>query len=302
MTINTESLNQLLNVLVQLMIVVIPILLSWIIRNYVKSSNAERGTAAIVRLANAGIDFVENLDNTGSLNLPPDYKKGVYKLKLATEFLEGELQRAGIKMTTEEAQQWISSEFQKRVGEVRPVKDIAALTSESAGLVLDLEKRGVLQHPAEVERQEYLTELIADLVQAKLATKNWNNVPRDELVTAARSELLTRFGGRSSPRRSARSFGHPGARGSRFRSEAENRGSTVRATRYERRGCGTGRCHRMAADRGCQARDGREFHADRASCDECIASPDTIEKQRGSCSCLLGLESSDKEGHWGTAQ
>ena len=169
MTINTESLNQLLNVLVQLMIVVIPILLSWIIRTYVKSSNAERGTAAIVRLANAGIDFVENLDNTGSLNLPPDYKKGVYKLKLATEFLESELERAGIKMTAEEAQKWISSEFQKRIGEVRPVKDIAALTSESADLVLDLEKRGLLERPPQIERQAHLTELVADLVQARLS-------------------------------------------------------------------------------------------------------------------------------------
>jgi Bacteriophage holin of superfamily 6 (Holin_LLH) len=199
MTISTESLNQLLNVLVQLMIIVIPILLSWIIRTYVKSSNAERGTAAIVRLANAGIDFVENLDNTGSLNLPPDYKKGVYKLKLATDFLESELQRAGIKMTTEDAQKWISSEFQKRTGEVRPVKDISALTSESADLVLDLEKRGILERPPQVERQAYLAELVADMVQARLTAQNWTNVPREELVTAARSELLTRFAAGGTP-------------------------------------------------------------------------------------------------------
>ena len=169
MTINTESLNQLLNVLVQLMVVVIPILLSWIIRTYVKSSNAERGAAAIVSLADAAIRLVEKKDGDGTLNVPPEYKKGVYKLKLATEFLQSELERAGIKMTEKEAQNWISSQFQKRIGEVRPVKDIAALASESADLVLDLEKRGILECPPQIERQAHLTELVADLVQARLS-------------------------------------------------------------------------------------------------------------------------------------
>jgi len=199
MTINPESLNQFLNVLVQLMVVVIPILLSWIIRTYVKSSNAERGTAAVVMLANAGIDFVENLDKTGSLNLPPEYKTGVYKLKVAAEFLQSQLEQQGIKMTTEEAQKWVASEFQKRTGEVRPVKDIAALTSESADLVLDLEKRGVLERPPQIERLAYLTELVADLVQAKLAEKSWTNVPREELVIAARSKLMARLAAGGTP-------------------------------------------------------------------------------------------------------
>src|SRR3972149_5306826 len=110
-----------LDILVQLLVVVIPILLSWFVRTYVKSSTAEKEVAAIVRLSNAAIDFVENLDKRGELALPPDVKKGSHKLKLAAEWMESELKRAGISVTDDEAKKWIASEFQKRMGGVPPV-------------------------------------------------------------------------------------------------------------------------------------------------------------------------------------
>src|SRR5215216_6346630 len=101
--------KDLLDILVQVIVLVIPIVLSWFIRTYIRSSTVENNLAAITRMSNAAIDYVENLDKRGDLALPPEVKKGGYKLKLASQWLESELQRAGIKIDDEQASKWVAS-------------------------------------------------------------------------------------------------------------------------------------------------------------------------------------------------
>jgi hypothetical protein len=181
-----------LDVLIQLLVLVIPIVISWFIRTYVRASAVETDLAAIVRLSNAAIDYVENLDKRGELVLPPEVKKGGYKLKLAAQWLEAELKRAGVKMTEEQAEKWISSEFQKRVGDVRPVATIAELTRAAVDLIQDLERSKLVELPSDVDRTTYLAGLAADWVVAELA-KRGANVSREEALTWVRAELLQRL-------------------------------------------------------------------------------------------------------------
>lgn len=184
-----------LDIVLQLIVLVVPIVISWFIRTYVKGTVSEKNLAAIVRLSNSAIDFVENLDNNKQLNVPPGAQKGVEKLKLAANWLEGELNRAGIKMTDEEAQKWISSEFQKRVGDIRPVTQIAEVTHSAVDLILNVERTNMVELPPEVDRIAYLAGLAADWSLAQLAMKKWTNISREEALTWARAELVQRLQG-----------------------------------------------------------------------------------------------------------
>jgi hypothetical protein len=184
--------KDLLDILIQVLIVVIPILLTWFIRTYVRGSAAEKDLAAIVRLSNAAIDYVENLDKRDELHLPPEVKKGGYKLKLAGQWLEAELQRAGIKMTTARAQQWIASEFQKRVGDVCMVGTIAQLTRTAVDLIQALERSELIELLLDVDRITYLAEMAADWVLAELAQRG-ASISREEALTWVRAELFQRL-------------------------------------------------------------------------------------------------------------
>lgn len=185
----STQLQEFLNAIVQLMIVIIPIAITWFIRNYVKGTQSEKDIAAVVQLSNSAIDFVENLDSRGALNLPPDVKKGVYKLQVGSQWLVGELQRNGIKMSQDEAEKWLASEFQKRMGDVRPVKDIAEVTKTAIEIVMQMQRAGALQLPPDVDQITYLAELAADWILTHLPG-SWTNITRDEALTWARAELL----------------------------------------------------------------------------------------------------------------
>jgi hypothetical protein len=181
--------KDLLDVLVQVLVLVIPIVIAWFINTYVKGSKYEKDAAAIVQLSNSAIDLVENMDTRGALNLPPDAKKSVYKLQLASQWLNGELNRAGIKMSEEDAKNWITSEFQKRMGDVRPVKQIAELSQQAMDLILNLEQSGAIKVPPDADRIAYLGGLAADWALAHLPS-SWTNITRDEVFTWTRAELL----------------------------------------------------------------------------------------------------------------
>lgn len=181
-----------LDIVIQVLVVVIPIVLAWYFRTYVRGTAAEKDWAAIIRLSNSAIDYVENLDTQDKLELPPEVKKGAYKLKLAGEWLESELQRAGIKMTDEEAQRWIASEFQKRMGDVRMVGTIAQLTCMALDLIQGLEQSKLIEIPPEMDRISYLTELAADWVLAELARRG-ASISREEALSWVRAELVRRL-------------------------------------------------------------------------------------------------------------
>ena len=187
-----EPSKDVLDVLVQGLIVIIPIVISWFIRTYVRSSAAETQIASIIRLSNAAIDYVENLDRRGDLALPPDVKKGGYKLKIASQWAESELKRTGITISNEEASKWISAEFQKRVGDLRPVNLIAEVTVKAVDLIQGLEQRQQLAPPPGIDQISYLAELAADWAVAQLS-KGGVAVSRDEARTWIRAELLQRF-------------------------------------------------------------------------------------------------------------
>jgi hypothetical protein len=185
----STQLQDFLNAIIQLMMVIIPIAITWFIRNYVKGTKSEKDIAAVVQLSNSAIDFVENLDSRGALNLPPDVKKGVYKLQVGSQWLVGELQRNNIKMSQDEAEKWLASEFQKRMGDVRPVKDIAEVTKTAIEIVLQMQRAGAIQLPPDADQITYLAGLAADWILTHLPG-SWTNITRDEALTWARAELL----------------------------------------------------------------------------------------------------------------
>lgn len=181
--------KDLVDLVVQVLLIVLPILITWFIRNYVRGSVAERDMAAIVNLSNSAIDLVENLDNTGQLTLPPETSKGVHKLQLAGQWLEGELKRAGIKMSDEEAQKWVSAEFQKRVGTTQMTGTLAELARTAIERVQNLERNGAIEIPPGTERVTFLGGLAADWVVAHYAQKG-ATISRDEAMVWVTSELV----------------------------------------------------------------------------------------------------------------
>lgn len=191
--------KDLLDVLVQLLIVVLPVVISWFIRTYVKNAATETQIAAITRLSNAAIDYVENLDKRGDLVLPPEVKKGGAKLKIAAEWLESELNRNGIKLETEQAKQWISSEFQRRVGSIQPDSSLADLARMAVDLIQNMERMKFNDLPADSERLNYLSELAADWVIAQIALKRGAAVTQNEALPWVRAEILNRLQVRKLP-------------------------------------------------------------------------------------------------------
>ncbi len=185
--------KDILDVVIQVLLIVLPILITWFIRTYVRGAKSERDIAAIVRLSNVAIDYVENLDKRGDLTLPPDISKGAAKLSAAGEWLEAELKRAGIKISNDEARKWIAAEFQKRVGDVRMVGTIAQLAKDSVDTILRLDQSGIVSLPSEIERVAYLSGLAADWIVAELA-KLGGSISREEALIWARAELANRMG------------------------------------------------------------------------------------------------------------
>ncbi len=181
-----------LDLLVQLLVLVIPVVISWFIRTYVRGSTVQWNLAAIGRLSSAAIDYVENLDSRGDIVLPPGINKGGHKLKLATQWLSGELNRAGIDMSDDQAEKWIASEFQKRAGDSRSDDAIAEFSGTAVDLIEHLDGTKLLEPPAGVDRTSYLAGLAADWIITQLA-KRGTSISRDEALAWVRAEELQRL-------------------------------------------------------------------------------------------------------------
>lgn len=181
--------KDLFDLIAQTLLIVLPIAITWFIRKYVRGTTNERNLATIVNLSNSAIDLVENLDNRGALELSPDVSKGLQKLQYAGDWLENELDRAGIKMSSEEAQKWISSEFQKRIGETKMTGKIIELAQTAVALARSLEESGQLELPEDMDRISYLAEWAADWLVANYAKKG-ATIKRDEALTWVRAQFL----------------------------------------------------------------------------------------------------------------
>lgn len=182
-----------LDLILQLLLIVVPVVISWFIRTYVKNTTAEKQIGSIVRLSNSAIDYVENLDKRGDLVLSPGARRGMAKLNLAADWMESELQRNGIKITNEEAKSWISSEYQKRVGNPRPESDLAEQAKIAVDLIQAVEGKRFAKLLNDPERLAFLTQYAADWLISQLAHDRSATIPHSEALSWVNAEILQRI-------------------------------------------------------------------------------------------------------------
>ena len=189
--------RELLDLILQTVLLVLPLIITWYVRKYVKGTRAEKDLAAMVSLSNSAIDYVENLDKQGKLDeltLSPDLSKGLQKLTMASRWLEAELQRHDISVTQEEASQWIRSEFQRRVGDVEMVSDLDKLAETAVNTIRFLEEQGLITVPDQANKWIFLMELAADWLIAQFALENSGTLTHEEALTWIRAAYMKSLG------------------------------------------------------------------------------------------------------------
>jgi hypothetical protein len=140
--------------------------------------------------AGAAIDYAENLDKRGDLPLSPDLSKGMQKLKIASDWLQDELDKNGMSISNEQAQKWVASEFQGRMGSTASkVGNIAQITKTAVDMIQSLARSNVITVPPEIDRFSYLAGLAADWVVTQMAQAGMQ-VSREEALTWVRSALF----------------------------------------------------------------------------------------------------------------
>lgn len=185
--------KDLIDLVVQILLIVLPILITWFIRTYVKGTQAERDVAAVMRLSNTAIDYVENLDKQGTfdeLALSPDFSKSLHKLGVATDWMDTELQRNGINMSSDDASKWIQAEFQKRVGGVQMGSALAELAETAVQTIRSLEKNGIIVIPEGTDRIAFLAQLAADWVVTQLAKVKGGKITREQAMVWVSAALI----------------------------------------------------------------------------------------------------------------
>ena len=185
--------KDLIDLIAQVLIIVIPVLITWFIRTYVKGTRVEKDLAAITRLSNTAIDYAENLDKQGAfdqLELSPDVSKGLHKLKVASAWMESELGRNGIKMSDEDASRWIQAEFQNRVGGIKMAATMAELAETAVRLIQTMERSGAITLSAEVDRIAVLTGLAADWLVTQFALQKGGTITREDALIWTRAALV----------------------------------------------------------------------------------------------------------------
>jgi hypothetical protein len=188
-----QTMNNLVNfltILFRLIIVLVPVAISWFLRTYVKNTTAQPKIAAIARMANAAIDYAENLDKRGDLPLDPNIRKGAQKLQIASQWLEEELEKNSMSITNDQAQKWVASEFQNRMGgDASKVGNIAKVTKAAVEMIQTMARSNVITIPPEIDRFSYLAGLAADWVVTQMAQAGMQ-ISREESLTWVRAELF----------------------------------------------------------------------------------------------------------------
>jgi hypothetical protein len=181
-----------LDLISQILFIILPVAVSWFARTYLKNSAAEKQIGSIVRLANAAIDYVENLDKRGDLVLAPNARRSIVKLNHAAKWLEGELENNGIKISTEEAREWISSEYQKRIGDPRPMEDLSKHARTAVDMILAAEGGRLTELLQQPERLAFLANLAADWVVSNMARSRSASLSHAEALSCINAEILGR--------------------------------------------------------------------------------------------------------------
>lgn len=185
--------KDIVDLLLQAVYLIIPVVLSWIIRTYVKNANHEKQLASIIKISNAAIDYVENLEKRGELVVPENLKKGQIKLEEAAKWVTNELEKNGVKISEEDASKWVSSEFQKRMGGVQTSSITSEVTKLAVDLIQGLEKGDFSELTHDQNRLTILTGLAADWLAAQLIEQRGVSISRSEAETWVRAEILNRL-------------------------------------------------------------------------------------------------------------
>ena len=194
--------DTLMSLLTQVVLVVVPIFLTWFARNFVKTNEQQKELGIIARLANAGIDYAEDVDKRGEvqgfydlLKLSPaarvETSKGLQKLQLAGNWLVAELEKRGIKTTEQDAQKWVAAEFQNRIGSVSVVRPAAEISKDVANLIDELDRKGLIQLPANLAQVNDLTLSLANWIVDRVgdSSPEKRELQRQEAVTTLRSKI-----------------------------------------------------------------------------------------------------------------
>ncbi len=173
---NMQTINwqEIYDVTASVLVVVIPLALSWYTRTYLKSAENQKRLSMIATLANAAIHYAEDCEKRGerevaynSLDLPESLagnpSPGHQKLCLASSWLVDELKRQGIKrVPIEEAVKWVAAEFQKNVGDLRSSHSVSTLTDLAANLLNQLSVAGHITLPGNTLEAASLIQSIGD--------------------------------------------------------------------------------------------------------------------------------------------
>jgi len=165
--------KDILDLLFNLVIIIVPLFATWLLRNWVKHSGDEKKIATIIRVANTAIDYAEDLDQRGdlkqivqSLPLPVEIQsqasKGIQKLNVAGKWVEHELKQLGISITDQDAQNWIAAEYQRRLGTIQTGAKAVGQTHAVIKLLKDLQSRGLISLPPHLRKITDLTRQIDD--------------------------------------------------------------------------------------------------------------------------------------------
>ena len=94
----------------------------------------------------------------------------------------------GIKMTDEEAQAWIASEFQKRVGDIGRARGVDQRTREAMSLLQALQQSGMINLPTETYQAAQLADQVANWAVTQ-TNGGAEDVLREEALSTVRTEL-----------------------------------------------------------------------------------------------------------------
>jgi len=179
-----------------LLVIAIPVALSWYARNYMKSAESQKRIGVISSLANTAINYAEDCDQRGerelaynSLNLPASLSNNPtpanQKLYLASDWLAQELKRMGIKrVSPEEATRWVGAEYQKNMGGLQPLHSVSALTDLATDLIKQLGRNGNIKLPANTLDAVVLIQSIADWAASQAGDVNNDKALQRDAVMA----------------------------------------------------------------------------------------------------------------------
>jgi hypothetical protein len=181
-----------IDVVIEALLVLIALAAAWLYYRYVRSVTTQNRLAATTRLADAAIDYVEDLDRRGDLAPPAGAEKGAYKRQEAAKWLQSEMRTDGVKIGDLQAQQWIAAAFQKRSGDSQPVSRMGDLARQAVDLTQRLERAHLIDLPPNADRPLYLAGLAADWITVGVA-KEGMTISHEQAMSWVRGEILHRL-------------------------------------------------------------------------------------------------------------